>query len=36
MPLIVETLLLCAAAYAIGLGAGRIVFGRRKRRSYLD
>lgn len=36
MPLLVETLLLCAAAYGIGLGIGRFVFTRRKRTSYLD
>jgi hypothetical protein len=36
MPLIAETLLLCAVAYGLGLGAGRLFFGRRKRRSYLD
>ena len=36
MPLIAETLALCAAAFAIGLGAGRILFTRRRRTSYLD
>jgi len=36
MPLILETLLLCALAFAIGLGLGRYLFTRRKRTSYLD
>ncbi len=36
MPLIVETLLLCAVAYGLGLGAGRLIFGRRERRSFAD
>lgn len=36
MPLLVETLLLCAAAWLIGLGVGRLVFGRRPRTSYLN
>jgi hypothetical protein len=36
MPLVAETLLLCAAAYAIGLACGRFLFTRRKRTSYLD
>ena len=35
-PLVAETLLLSAAAFLVGLGAGRILFGRRPRRSYLD
>jgi hypothetical protein len=36
MPLIAETMLLCAVAYGIGLGVGRFLFTRRKRTSYLD
>jgi hypothetical protein len=36
MPLLAETLLLCAAAYATGLGLGRILFGRRPRTSFLN
>jgi hypothetical protein len=36
MPLILETLLVCALAFAIGLGLGRYLFTRRKRTSYLD
>ena len=36
LPLLAETLLLCAAAWLIGLGLGRLLFGRRRRRSYLD
>jgi hypothetical protein len=36
MPLLAETLLLCGAAYAIGLGLGRVLFGRRPRTSFLD
>ncbi|HEY0011452.1 MAG TPA: hypothetical protein VGB79_01215 [Allosphingosinicella sp.] len=36
MPLLLETLLLCALAFAIGLGLGRYLFTRRKRTSYLD
>jgi hypothetical protein len=36
VPLLVETLLLCALAFAIGLGIGRYLFTRRKRTSYLD
>jgi len=36
MPLVAETLILVAAAYLAGIGAGRIVFGRRKKQSYLD
>lgn len=36
IPLLAETLMLCALAFAIGLGAGRLLFTRRKRTSYLD
>jgi hypothetical protein len=36
LPLVAETLLLCALAFLVGLGIGRLVFGRRKRTSYLD
>lgn len=36
LPLLAETLLLCAFAFLVGLGLGRLVFGRRKRTSYLD
>ena len=36
MPLVFETLLICALAFAIGLGLGRYLFTRRKRTSYLD
>jgi hypothetical protein len=36
LPLAAETLLLCALAYLVGLGIGRLVFGRRKKTSYLD
>jgi hypothetical protein len=36
VPLILETLILCALAFAIGLGAGRFLFTRAKRTSYLD
>jgi len=35
MPLLVETLLLCAAAWLIGLGIGWLLFGRKKRQSFL-
>lgn len=35
MPLLVETLLLCAAAWLIGLALGRLLFGRKKRESFL-
>ena len=35
MPLLAEILLLCAAAYFIGLGIGRLLFGRKKRQSFL-
>lgn len=36
VPLLVETLLLCALAFAIGLGAGAALFTRRRRTSFLD
>lgn len=36
IPLLAETLLLCAAAFGLGLGAGRLLFTRRRRRSFLD
>lgn len=36
MPLIAETLILCALAYGVGLGAGRLLFRRRPRGSYLE
>jgi hypothetical protein len=35
MPLIAETLLLCALAWLIGLGIGRLLFGRRRRDGFL-
>ena len=35
MPLIVETLLLVAVAYALGLGIGWLLFGRKKRQGFL-
>ena len=35
LPLVVETLLLAAAAWLIGLGIGWLLFGRRKRQSFL-
>ena len=36
MPLILETLLLSALFYLLGLGAGWLLFGRRRRQSFLD
>ena len=36
LPMLVETLLLVSLGYAAGLGLGRLFFGRRKRRSFLD
>lgn len=36
IPLVVETLLMLVAAYLVGLGFGWLLFGRRKRQSYLD
>ena len=35
MPLLVETLTLAAIAYAIGVGIGRLLFGRPKKNSFL-
>lgn len=35
MPLIVETLLLIALAYLIGVGIGWLLFGRAKKTSFL-
>lgn len=35
MPLIVETLMLTAVAWLIGLGIGRLLFGRPKRDGFL-
>lgn len=35
MPLIVETLLLIALAYLIGVGIGWVLFGRPKKTSFL-
>jgi hypothetical protein len=36
MPLLVETLILCAIAWLIGLGIGWLLFGRARRQSFLD
>ena len=36
LPLLAETLILAAAAYLIGFGLGALLFGRRRRRSFLD
>jgi hypothetical protein len=35
MPLLVETLLLIALAYLVGLGIGWLLFGRKKRQGFL-
>jgi len=35
MPLVAETLILTAIAYAIGVGIGWLLFGRPKKTSYL-
>jgi len=35
MPLLLETELLVALAFLIGLGLGRLIFGRRKRSGFL-
>jgi len=35
MPLLVETLLLVALAYLVGLGIGWLLFGRKKRQGFL-
>ncbi|MEA3002082.1 MAG: hypothetical protein QOH81_870 [Sphingomonadales bacterium] len=36
LPLLAETWILLILAYALGLGLGALIFGRRKRQSYLD
>jgi len=36
IPLLAETSLMLALAYALGLGLGAILFGRRRRHSFLD
>ena len=36
MPLLLESLFLTLVAYLIGLGVGRLIFGRKKRTSFLD
>ena len=36
LPLLAETLILVALAYLVGLGLGALIFGRRKRESFLD
>jgi hypothetical protein len=36
LPMLVETWILVTLAYAVGLGLGALVFGRRKRQSFLD
>ena len=36
LPLLAETLILVALFYLIGLGLGGLLFGRRKRQSFLD
>ena len=36
MPLLAETLILVALFYAVGLGLGWLLSGRRKRTSFLD
>ena len=36
LPMLVETWLLLIVAYAAGLGLGALLFGRRKRQSFLD
>ena len=35
MPLLIETLLLSAVAWLIGLGIGWLLFGRKRRESFL-
>ncbi len=35
MPLLIETLLLVAAAWLVGLGIGRMLFGRAKKEGFL-
>jgi hypothetical protein len=36
LPLLAETLILVALAYAVGFGLGALFFGRRRRTSFLD
>lgn len=36
LPLLAEILILCAIAYFVGFGLGKLVFGRRRRTSFLD
>jgi hypothetical protein len=36
MPLLAETLILVASAYLAGIGSGWLLFGRRRRTSFLD
>jgi hypothetical protein len=36
MPLLAETLLLVALFYLVGVGLGWLLFGRRRRDSFLD
>ena len=36
MPLLAETLLLVALAWLIGVGLGWLLFGRRRRNSFID
>ncbi len=36
MPLLAETLILAAVGYLIGVAIGWLLFGRRRRQSYLD
>jgi hypothetical protein len=36
MPLLAETLILTFLAYLIGVGLGWLLFGRRKKTSFLD
>lgn len=36
LPMLAETWILLALAYAVGLGLGALLFGRRKRQSFLD
>jgi hypothetical protein len=35
MPLLAETMILVALAYLVGIGIGRLVFGRPKKNSFL-
>ncbi len=36
LPMLVDTWILLTLAYAVGLGLGALLFGRRKRQSFLD